>query len=310
MPHTQTPAQTGRVFDIQRFSIHDGPGIRTTVFLKGCPLHCRWCHNPEGISRAPLLSFAPDKCIQCGYCVDACPNQAHAMDPQKGHVLLRERCTVCGECTEVCHSGALEIVGRDVSSDEVLDEVLRDRLFYEASGGGMTLSGGEPLSQAAFAEALLRGAKRAGVHTAVETCGHVDFARFARVMPHTDLFLYDIKEPDEALHRECTGVANRRILDNLRALHEAGAPVLVRLPVVPGLNDRQDHFERVAGIVKPLCGLLGVEVMPYHSLGTGKRRRFGMESDDSANPAPPSQEAVVQWVDSLRRLGVTVVNET
>jgi len=307
---TQAPTCTGRVFDIQRFSIHDGPGIRTTVFLKGCPLHCLWCHNPEGISAEPLLSFAPDRCINCGRCVDACPNHAHAMDPQEGHVLLRDRCAVCGECVAVCHSRALEIVGTDISANDVLDRALRDRLFFETSGGGITLSGGEPLLQAAFAEALLRGAKSAGVHTAVETCGHVDFARFARIMPHTDLFLYDVKETDEALHREYTGVDGRRILDNLRALHEAGASVLVRLPIVPGLNDRQDHFERVAGIVKPLPGLLGVEVMPYHGLGAGKRRRFGMESDGSADPPSPSQETVARWVASLRRLGVTVVNET
>ena len=308
--HTKAPTRTGRVFDIQRYSIHDGPGIRTTVFLKGCPLQCLWCHNPEGISPEPLLSFTPDRCINCGACVDACPNRAHAMDPQKGHVLLRDRCSVSGECASVCHSRALEIVGTDMSADDVLDRALRDRLFFETSGGGITLSGGEPLLQAAFAEALLEGAKNAGVHTAVETCGHVDFARFARVMPHTDLFLYDIKETDETLHRKHTGVAGTRILDNLRALHEAGASVLVRLPIVPGLNDRQDHFERVASIVKPLPRLLGVEVMPYHGLGAGKRRRFGMESDGSADPPSPDQETVARWVASLRRLGVRVVNET
>jgi pyruvate formate lyase activating enzyme len=232
------------------------------------------------------------------------------MDQQKGHVFLRERCAASGKCAEVCPSRALELVGRDVSCDEVLDQVLRDRLFYETSGGGLTLSGGEPLLQIEFAEALLRGARKAGVHTAVETAGHVTFDRLARVAPFTNLFLYDVKDTDDALHRKNTGVPIKRILDNLRALHDAGASVLVRLPIVPGLNDRRDHFREVARIVRPLPGLLGVEVLPYHSLGIGKRPRLGLESDGSADPAPPSQETVAGWVGSLRSLGVEVVNET
>ncbi|MDP7693180.1 MAG: glycyl-radical enzyme activating protein, partial [Vicinamibacterales bacterium] len=291
-------------------SIHDGPGIRTTVFLKGCPLRCLWCHNPESIRPEPLLSFTPDKCISCGSCAKVCPNKAHVMDGQQGRVFLRERCSVCGECSEVCPSRALELIGRDVSCEDVLEQVLRDRLFYEISGGGITLSGGEPLLQIDFAEALLTGAKTAGLHTAVETAGHVAFARLARVAPHTDLFLYDIKETDDALHRKYTGVPATGILDNLRALHNTGASILVRLPIVPGLNDRQNHFREVANIVGPLSGLLGVEVMPYHSLGIGKRRRFGLESNNDIDPEPPNQETVTGWVDFLRSLGVGVVNKT
>ncbi len=187
---------------------------------------------------------------------------------------------------------------------------MRDRLFYESSGGGLTLSGGEPLLQIDFAEALLRGASDAGVHTAVETAGHVTLARLARVAPYTDLFLYDVKDTDDALHRKNTGVPIEQILDNLSALHDTGASVLVRLPIIPGLNDRQDHFREVARIVRPLSGLLGVEVMPYHGLGIGKRPRFGLGSDGGADPAPPSQETVAGWVDSLRGLGVKVINET
>jgi pyruvate formate lyase activating enzyme len=302
--------QTGRVFDIQRFSIHDGPGIRTTVFLKGCPLRCRWCHNPESMHPEALLSFAVDKCVSCGSCVEACPNQAHVFDEQQVHVFLREQCDLLGECAAVCPSGALELIGQDISCAEVLEPVLRDRLFYELSGGGITLSGGEPLLQIDFAAALLAGAKAAGLHTAVETAGHATFARLARVAPHTDLFLYDLKETDDARHREYTGVPVKGIQDNLRALHDLGASILVRLPTVPGLNDRPEHFRAIADLVRPLTGLLGVEVMPYHSLGIGKRHRLGLESDRDIDPEPPSTATVADWVETLRSLGVRVVNET
>jgi len=298
----------GRIFDIQRFSIDDGPGIRTTVFMKGCPLRCTWCHNPEGMSADPVLSFMPEKCIGCGYCLRTCPNEAHRMDPEQGHVLDRASCRACGKCSKECYTGALELVGRDVTVEEVIDEVLRDRSFYETSGGGMTLSGGEPMMQIEFTEALLARGKGEGLHCCIETCGFCDFSLMERVLPYVDLFLYDIKETDDARHREFTGVPNRLILQNLRALHERGACMLLRLPIIPGYNDRDDHFDAVAALARDLPNLQGVEIMPYHRLGTSKVDRLGMDPAAREQSQPPEQETVNDWINRLREAGVNVVN--
>ncbi len=301
---------TGRLFDIQRFSVHDGPGIRTTVFLKGCPLRCVWCHNPESLDPGNQLSFLPDKCIGCGWCFEVCPNQAHSMVDGR-HVLDRTRCTVCGRCAEKCYAGALEIVGRTATVEEVLAEVLRDKPFYETSGGGMTLSGGEPLMQIDFSAALLAAAKREGLHTAVETCGQAAWKCFERIISDVDLFFYDIKETDPASHTEYTGVDGKLILENLRKLHATGADILMRLPTVPGLNDSPEHFKRVADLAASLPGLVGVEIMPYHRLGLSKRQRFGLaeQHDCLIDVETPEQETVAEWVSTLRRLGANVVNE-
>jgi len=301
---------TGRLFDIQRFSIHDGPGIRTTVFFKGCPLRCVWCHNPEGIHPANHLSFLPDKCIGCGWCFSVCPNRAHAMVAGR-HVLDRERCEVCGRCAEKCYAGAIEIVGRTATVEEVVGEVLRDRPFYETSGGGMTLSGGEPLMQIDFAAALLQAAKTHDLHCAVETCGQASWECFSRILEHVNLFLYDVKETDPTRHKEYTGADNELILENLRRLHDSGAAILMRLPIAPGLNDRPGHLEAAADLAASLPDLLGVEIMPYHRLGLSKRDRLGLAETNTCpfEVETPDQQTVTGWIHRLRARGATVIND-
>jgi pyruvate formate lyase activating enzyme len=297
----------GRIFDVQRFSIHDGPGIRTTVFFKGCPLRCRWCHNPEGISSEPELSFLAEKCIGCGQCVRVCERGAHRV-VDGARVFEREKCVVCGACAQECHAQALELVGREVDAQSVIDEVLRDEPFYRTSGGGMTLSGGEPTLQVEFAEELLRRARQAGIHTCVETCGLCDYARLDRVRPLVDLFLFDYKETSPEKHKEFTGAPNERIVENLRRLDADGAPTRLRCPIIPGCNDRDDHFRGIAALAAALTHLEGVELMPYHPLGESKVERFGYEASARARAEAPSSETVSAWIARLTQLGVKVVN--
>ncbi len=299
---------TGMIFDIQKFSIHDGPGIRTTVFVKGCPLRCRWCHNPESNTLARELSFMPDKCIGCGYCFAHCPDERHRMVDGK-HTIERQGCRVCGSCTEQCYAEALELVGREATVQDVIAEVMRDEPFYKTSGGGLTISGGEPLMQIGFTGALLRAAKENGLHCCVETSGFGPFAAIQRIAPMVDLFLYDVKETDPDRHVEFTGVPNGPILENLRRLHDLGAEILLRLPIVPGFNDRDDHFRAVAELAATLPRLQGVEIMPYHRLGESKLQRLGKEAAGRAVAETPSAEQINSWIDRLSGFGTKVINE-
>jgi pyruvate formate lyase activating enzyme len=276
---------TGRVFNIQRFSIHDGPGIRTTVFLKGCTLRCLWCHNPESIALAPELAFFPSKCIRCGHCFEACEAGALRLEGEERRY-DKTLCRVCGRCAEVCYAEAIVMEGRDVTAEEVVAEVLKDKAFYDNSGGGATLSGGEPLLQAEFAAEVLARCHASGVHTALDTAASVPWAAFERALPHTDLILLDLKLMDSARHREATGVGNELVLDNACRLAAAERPLIIRVPIIPGHTDDAANVAAIADFVRGFPRLEYLELLPYHRFAEGKYRRLGREYGLEGTDAP------------------------
>ena len=291
--------RAGLIFDIQRFSIHDGPGIRTTVFVKGCPLRCTWCHNPESQRTGPELMRWPQRCIHCGACAAACPQGAAAED------VNMPGCTACGRCAAVCYSRARELVGRRQTVDEVVAAVERDIAFYDESGGGVTVSGGEPLMQSEFVAALLSACRERDIHTVLDTCGHAPWAAVDRVRPYANLFLVDLKLADAERHRRATGVTNWRILDNLFRLSERGQHIVLRVPVIPGLNDDDANVRQTGALAAALPHLERVELLAYHGLAAGKYARLGLPYG-LPDVQPPTAGRMSEIAQMLRGFGLAV----
>lgn len=294
---------TGLIFDIQKYSLHDGPGIRTTVFLKGCPLECAWCHNPESISAQREIVVMENRCIACGECREACPHAKNA--PGDGAIPARnERCDLCGSCIEACPTGGRRLIGREIGVDELLEKVEQDRVFYEDSGGGVSFSGGEPLRQFAFLKEMLGACRDRQLHTVVDTCGFAPESDLLAVAPLTGLFLYDLKMMDDAKHRHYTGVSNVRILSNLKALASVHERIWIRVPVIPGINDSERELESLARFATTLPSVKQVNLLPYHRTGLPKSRRLG-RSDTLADVVPPSDEAMKRAAGIFSGLGLT-----
>lgn len=278
----------GIISDIQRYSIHDGPGIRTLVFFKGCPLTCLWCSNSESQNSSPEIMYSKDKCKNCERCLSVCAQKA-IEDIEGDKVIDRSICNVCGNCVDACPNQALEIAGRSMTVEDVVRECEKDVVFYRSSGGGITLSGGESLFQPEFSTAILRECHKRGIHTAVETCGLQAWEKMSPMLPYTDLVLYDLKCMDPEKHMLLTGASNRVILENARNLALEKIPMIIRLPVVPGYNDSETNIRAAAEFVATLNSVMEVNLLPYHRLGETKYKKLGIEYK-LENTSPPSNE--------------------
>lgn len=294
---------TGTVFNIQRFSVQDGFGVRTLVFLKGCPLHCGWCSNPESQKAAPQVLYQKNRCVHCRYCEEVCEKKAiHEIGGRQ--VVDYSLCDACGVCAENCYAGGLELSGKRSTVEEIFEEVRKDMLLYENSGGGVTLSGGEPFVQHEFARELLKICKKAGISTAVETCGCVGWDAIAEVLPYLDLFLFDIKQMDSEVHARVTGSGNEMILENLKKIVKSGKRVIVRLPIIPGVNDSMDHIRAVIDFMHE-NGIGEANILPFHKFGLNKYEALGREyAFKDASDIP--DELLHEMRDAFENAGLSV----
>lgn len=294
---------TGTIFNIQRFSVNDGPGIRTTVFLKGCPLSCAWCHNPESQFPDRQVLYKENRCLHCGACAEICPQ--HAIYMNETVYTDPESCVCCGTCLEYCYAEAREIAGQEKTVDELLREIEKDRAFFEESGGGVTLSGGEPLLQPEFIRSVLKECKQRGIHTVLDTCGYAEWSMLETIRPFVDLFLFDLKIMDDARHIKFTGVSNAIILENLKRLSKHGQKIIIRIPIIPGITDDHENLIAMSEFVKNLPGSHKIELLPYHPVAKDKyarlQRPYALE-----NLARPGDEEMVTIKQLLQQFDFEV----
>ncbi len=321
---------SGLIFDIKKYAIHDGPGIRTTVFFQGCPLACWWCHNPESQSRRPVLLYRASRCVLCGTCVDVCPHDGikiFSSANAREHCLVvgrsgsggsiwereasgfvatdRAKCDVCGECAQACYYGAREVSGKEMTVAEVMAEIERDLPFYDQSGGGITFSGGEPLLQRKFLTTLLRECKAQEIHTVVDTSGYAAWEVVDSIREYVDLFLYDLKLMNDDRHKKYTGVSNQLILSNLVRLAQSGAQIEVRIPLIPGINNGDQNLDQTAIFIAGLPNIIGIELMRYHDIAAAKYESLGMDYP-LPDILPPTEEDMRMAVSYFENLGLTV----
>lgn len=282
------------IFNIQKCSIHDGNGLRTIVFFKGCPLRCEWCANPESQLYTQEIMERPIKCIHCGACLKTCPSSAISID-DKQFVIDRNKCIKCFKCTEICYAESKEIVGKEMTAEEIFKEVYKDRLYYQQYGGGVTFSGGEPLTQPELLTELAMKCKKYRINTTIETCGYGDFDQFKKALPYIDSMFFDIKHIDPVIHKELTGYDNKLILDNLKKISDYHIPITVRTPVVPGCNDSIECITAIASLIKDIPAVRDYELLPYHNLGSPKYTSLGREYQ-LEEIAAPSEEQIIQLV--------------
>ncbi len=296
----------GIVFDIQKFSVNDGPGVRTTVFLKGCQMKCLWCHNPESLSMKPQLSFSKDKCAGCRECEAVCPTGAHSFSPQGEHHVDFSVCDACGKCVDACIHGALKIYGKEQSVDEVFAEVVKDKIYFDKSGGGMTLSGGEALKQFDFSLALAKKCQENGIHVCLETNGASKPEHYRKIAPYVDLFLFDYKATGEKTHKELTGLSQNFVHQNLKLLNDIGAQIILRCPLIPGYNVSEGHLKAIAELSHTMPGIQKVEILPYHNFGKSKAHDIGRQY--TVNAEMPDETRTAKWLERIQSYGVINVS--